>query len=347
MSKNKKAVAGTVASSVATIEILKKIGYIFVIVSVLLIIISVIPAKKVTDNNFILAKHDKDGVLIMAEKGGYIQNPANTRKAFDAVIKNSSYTDIVELDVRTSKDGVLVIIEEATLNKAALKDGADPIYVRDLLVSELKKHNLGNNFVNEEGKKPYEGISSYESQGLSMLTLDEFFTRYQSSRTSVYYMIDFQENGEVGKEAVDKAVELLAKEDYKTFENRVIFTTTDKELKDYIDEKHDSAVICGNGDYTISLVNALKFGARQLVTPNYELVEFDMNEKGLLGIKFDVSRKSFINLIEEKNMAVIYKNVGTKDQIEELYKLEAHIIASGNPKFVDTTIKEIEKAEKE
>lgn len=349
--ENKKAVVAS-SSSTATIEVFKKIGYVLIIVSAILILFNFIPSKKVTDSNFLLEKHESSGILIMAEKGGYIQNPANTQKAFDQVIKNSSYTHIVELDVRTSKDGEIVIFEGETLNSAALAEDAEPVYVNQTNLVELKNFNLGRNFVNTDGIKPYETTMSFKSQGLSMLTLKEFLTRYKSSRTSVYYLIDVQETGDAGMAACDKIVEILALEEYDTFDKRVILTSENVAIKNYLSEaaskEENKFVVSGSGDnYTRILVNALKFGYRQLHTPNYEIVQLSMKEDFALGLKLNVAKKGFIQRIEEKNMVVIYTGITTEEEVRALYKIDAHVIASGNPKFVDSTIKQIQKEEKE
>ena len=57
--ENTKNVA-TVNSNVATIELLKKIGYIFIIVAALLILLNFIPSKKVSKNNYVLESYEKN-----------------------------------------------------------------------------------------------------------------------------------------------------------------------------------------------------------------------------------------------------------------------------------------------
>ncbi len=342
----------TVATKSNAIEILKKAGYVLIIVAAVLLLLNFIPSRKVTDSNFILQAHEKSGVLVMAEKGAYLQYPANTKKGFDQIIRYTSYTDIVEFDVRTSKDGHIVIFEHETINSAALADGAEPVYVSETNLTELKNYNLGRNFVNSDGVKPFETTMSFKTQGLSMLTLEEFLDTYNGSRTSVYYIIDIKETGDQGKAAVDKVVELINKEDYDKYDNRIMLSSEDVAIKNYISElaskEENKFATCGNGDaYTRILVNALKLGYRQLHTPNYETVQVSMKENFMLGINFNTAKKGFIQRIEEKNMAVIYTGVTTEAEVRALYGIDAHVIASGNPKFVDDTIKQIQKEEKE
>lgn len=335
-----------------SLQILKKLGIILGAVAVLIFIINFIPAKRVTENNLLLQEHEDDGVLIMAEKGGYVQNPENTRKAFDQVIKSSSYTDIVELDIRTTADGVLVIIEDETINALALKPSTEEnpvedVYVKDTNLVDLKKYNLGNNFVDVNGKKPYENITTFSAQGLSIFTFEEFLNQYKSSRTSVYYIVDFQETGDRGIEAVKKAHELLEKEEYDSIQRRTMFSTSDKELLKHISNEYSDYALSGQGKYTKALINACKLGYRQLVTPVYTSVQVNMKEKAFLGINFNLAKKSFMSKIEEKNMTLIFVNVSTEEEVRILYEMNAHVIGTGNPKFVDSIFTKIQKEEKE
>lgn len=322
------------------LQIVKKIGIILGVVVIVFLALNFIPAKVATDKNDFLEKND---ILIMAEKGGYTLNPANTRKAFDKVIKSSSYSDIVELDVRLSKDEVLMIWEDETINKAALKEDAEVVKVSEKTSEELKKYNLGNNFVSTTGSKPYENITSYVSQGLSMMTFDEFVFRYNSSRSSVYYMVDIQETGERGCLAVDKVAEVFKEEDYEKFKTRVILSTNDKEVRKYIEDKYSDYLVCGQGNDAKKLVTVSKLGYQFLYNAKYELVQVDMRNKGIVGINYNVAKKSFIRKIEARNMVAIYTNVVSASDIEILYEIGAHVIGTSNPEFVDKTIKELEK----
>ena len=77
-------------------------------------VINIIPPYKVIENN---PFRKGETTLISAHRGGSILNPENTEKAFDYVILETSYTDIVEIDVQTTKDGELVIIHDGTINE--------------------------------------------------------------------------------------------------------------------------------------------------------------------------------------------------------------------------------------
>lgn len=335
---------GIVASG-GVIHILTKIGIILGSLFVIILVLNFIPVAKTCDSNPILEKND---ILIMAEKGGYIYQPGNTRKAFDNSVKDS-YTDIVELDIRTAKDGILVVWEEETINSAAVVDKeAEPIYVNNTSVEELKKHNLGKNFIDSSNKKPYEHYttqSSILSYGLSMMTFEEFVDRYLSY-TSKYYIIDIQESGNAGCEAVDKIVDFLKEEEYEKFRAKVIFSANDQNVYKYINDTYDSYFTCGKGNTVKPLVNYSKFGFQFLYRPTYQLAQVNMRESGIFGINFNLVKGQFINKVSARNIALIYTNVNTKEDIAALYKVGAHVIGTGDQKLVNNTLKELDKEAK-
>ncbi len=47
--------------------------------------------------------------------------------------------------------------------------------------------------------------------------------------------------------------------------------------------------------------------------------------------------------MEAWNIAVIYNNVNTEEEIRTLYEIGAHVISTGDPNFVDGIFTQIEK----
>ena len=87
------------------------IGSILVTLGLFWLIVGLITPYQVTDEN----PWRRDKTLISAHRGGANLNPENTQMAFDYVIIETTFTDIVEIDVR--------------LNNASAKDAlfTDPI----------------------------------------------------------------------------------------------------------------------------------------------------------------------------------------------------------------------------
>ena len=151
---------------------LKVLGFIFLGILVFYGIVNLIPPHKVIEKNPFM-KTDK--TLISAHRGGANLNPENTEKAFDYVILETTYTDIVEIDIRTTKDGEFVIIHDETINRTGIKDEAvEAVKINDTDYKDLLNYNLGVNFVDSKGDKPYENYDLYQakSSGLTIMTLE-------------------------------------------------------------------------------------------------------------------------------------------------------------------------------
>jgi glycerophosphoryl diester phosphodiesterase len=77
-----------------------------------------------------VAKHK---FIVIAHRGDHVLVPENTIAAYQNAIKNG--VDFVEIDLRTSKDGKLVIMHDATVDKMTNGKGK----ISDLPYAELKK----------------------------------------------------------------------------------------------------------------------------------------------------------------------------------------------------------------
>ena len=76
-------------------------------------------------------------VLIVAHRGASAYEPENTIRSFDNAFQLGA--DFVELDVRLSKDGSLVVIHDEAVDRTTNGSGL----VRDLTLSELKLLDAG------------------------------------------------------------------------------------------------------------------------------------------------------------------------------------------------------------
>ncbi|GAB4023928.1 glycerophosphodiester phosphodiesterase [Spirosoma koreense] len=85
-----------------------------------------------------LARHHRPGVS--AHRGSSETAPENTLATFRAVL--ALQVDYIEIDVRTTKDGQLVILHDGSLNRTT--NGAGPVNAQPL--SELNKLSAGKGF---------------------------------------------------------------------------------------------------------------------------------------------------------------------------------------------------------
>ena len=121
---------------------------------------------------------DKHG-LLAAHRGFRYYYPENTLCAFDAAVDRC---DFLEMDVRLSRDGVPVIIHDASLERtsnAAVKAAGKSLKVADWTLAELRQLDMGSWFLTTD---PFSAIAdkAVRRQKLqtlmpqTIMTLDEF-----------------------------------------------------------------------------------------------------------------------------------------------------------------------------
>ena len=100
--------------------------------------------------------------------------PENTMYAFERAVGLGS--DVLEMDLRSTADGVLVLIHDDTVERTT--DGSG--LVNNFMLNELKKLDAGYEWTVDEGMTfPYRG------QGIVVPTLEELFTAFPDMRMNI------------------------------------------------------------------------------------------------------------------------------------------------------------------
>ncbi len=112
--------------------------------------------------------------LVMAHRGGAGLWPENTMLAFERA--RDLGVDVIEMDVHSTTDGVLVVMHDATVDRTTNGTGR----ISDLTLAEVKSLDTGYRW-STDGMKTF----PYRGQGLSMPTLDEVFTHLPKMRFNI------------------------------------------------------------------------------------------------------------------------------------------------------------------
>jgi glycerophosphoryl diester phosphodiesterase len=110
----------------------------------------------------------------MAHRGGGGLWPENTLLAFERA--RDLGVDVIEMDVQSTADGVMVVIHDATIDRTTNGTGR----VGDLTLAEIKKLDAGYHW-SPDGMKTF----PWRGQGVSIPTLDEVFTRLPEMRFNI------------------------------------------------------------------------------------------------------------------------------------------------------------------
>lgn len=119
--------------------------------------------------------------LFFAHRGGSLLAPENTLPAFERGVACGA--DALELDIQTTRDGEIVVIHDATVDRTT--DGVGP--VAGYTLAELRRLDAGYRFTRDGGRTyPFRG------QGIAIPTLREVFERFPAQRVN----IDLKESSE-------------------------------------------------------------------------------------------------------------------------------------------------------
>ncbi|TFF91563.1 glycerophosphodiester phosphodiesterase [Candidatus Thorarchaeota archaeon] len=106
--------------------------------------------------------------LIMAHRGDPSAAPENTLLAMEKAVEVGA--DVLETDVRLTKDNRLVLFHDETLDRTTNKTGR----VQDYTLAELEEIDLGWSFTPDGGEThPFRG------QGQTVVTLEEALERFR------------------------------------------------------------------------------------------------------------------------------------------------------------------------
>ena len=112
--------------------------------------------------------------MLVAHRGGGQLAPENTIEAFRGAVE-TWWADMLEMDVRLTKDGEVVVIHDATVDRTT--DGTGR--VADLSLQEIRSLDAGYRFID-----PF-GVPSFRGRGSVIPTLDEVLTAFPGMRLNI------------------------------------------------------------------------------------------------------------------------------------------------------------------
>ena len=304
------------------------VGCILVTIALVWVIIGAIRPNLAVSNTNPWRKIDR--TLISAHRGGANLNPENTEKAFDYVIDQTSYTDIVEIDVRLTKDNELVIIHDDSINRTGIKDeNASKVIIRQTEYKDLLKYNLGVNF-EKDGVKPYEYLKEEDlkSEGLQIMTLDQFLYKYQQSRRYFRILLEIKDTKEDARVAVDKAEEIIAK--YPKMDDRIMMISFSTDAVSHCLENYSSRYVAGMGMNMIEFLIGCQLDLDCLFNVKYHSIQTSMiTTAGPISI--DCATKTFVDSAHARNLCVAYWTINEEDDMRKLIDLGADVITTNSP----------------
>ncbi len=116
----------------------------------------------------------QDGVMVIAHQGGEWLRPSNTLVAFDHAVELG--VDVLEMDIHQTKDGVIILMHDATVDRTTDGSGA----IKEMSFAEIRELDAGY-YWSDDGDETF----PYRGQGIQVPTLEEMFQRYPDMRMNI------------------------------------------------------------------------------------------------------------------------------------------------------------------
>lgn len=308
---------------------------------IFLLIINIIPPKKVTAKNPFLT----DGLpMVSAHRGGGVTYPENTLKAFKWCV-NEINVDILEFDLYLTKDDILVINHDSYINRTTdveeITNSTDKYYIKDHNLSELNQFNFGYNF--KQGVVfPYRDIVSLDDPNrelvirdndLGIVTLAQVFEYAYYSNPELLFIIEIKDEGERGEKAAEIFYQTLLS--YPNYLDNVVASSFNKEVEDYFKENYPD-IYRG-----ASVASTASFVATQYLKVNL----FDFNDFSCLQLPLemygvDLTGNTIIKRAHRRGIAVQYWTINDADEMRMLIKKGVDAIMTDDPLLLIEVLKE-------
>jgi glycerophosphoryl diester phosphodiesterase len=127
-------------------------------------------AKPISDHSYF----NPGGFLVIAHRGGRDLGPETTLYTFQRAVDLG--VDVLEMDLRSTKDGELIVIHDSTVDRTTNGTG----FVQDFSLAELKTLDAGHRWSPDNGRSfPMRG------KGLTVPTLAEVFKAFPDTRMNI------------------------------------------------------------------------------------------------------------------------------------------------------------------
>ena len=281
--------------------------------------------------------------LLIAHGGGNGEFPDNTLEAF----YNAYSVDenvMMETDVSITRDGVLILSHDTTLDRKTNVTGEIADWDYSELIAQKVDFGYTNptedgvlsgerqHFTDENGVEKYptdvdypEGVEPRDPEVFLATTLEDLLAAFPNNRINV----EIKQSGELGFRALAEAVRLV--EQYDAFD-RVVFASFHEEIYDEYQRLQAAGEVPEEFMYSPAYDAATEFFVLQLLKLDVffgdELCvfQFPMEEKG-----FNLATESFTSAAHKHNLAVHYWTINDPEEMKLLIEIGADGIMTDYP----------------
>lgn len=276
--------------------------------------------------------------LVSAHRSGAGIAPENTLAAFKYCVESETFdTDIFEFDLHLTKDNVLILAHDATLDRTSNTEehfGKSKVKIADKTYEELRALNLGEKFETEDGKKPYEGLRGDAiPEDLKVVKLEEVLDFLLHQEKEYSFIIEIKNKKELGYKAADELYRIVKE---KNILPRVMVGTFNGDVTKYLDENYDDMI------RSASIMEVLKFyfADRYNIKLKKENIKYDILQIPYKLLFFNLGTEKFINTAHRYDIALQYWTINDEEEMKELRDRGADAIISDYPDIASKVVNE-------
>ena len=325
---------------------LKKIRKIFIFVLTLVIgfwaVIAIFPRPQNYTSENPMRKEGELPILI-AHGGGNKEFPDNTLEAFYNAYSVDSRV-MMETDVSITKDGVVILSHDTTLDRKTNVTGAIADWNYSDLISQKVDFGYTNptksgtlngdrvKFTTLEGKEVTpldveypEGVNPRDESVFLATTLEELMVCFPDSRINV----EIKQEGDLGLRCLTEVLRLLEQHDAW---DRVVLASFHEEIYDEFQRLQSSGEVPENFMCSPAYDTATEFYIMQLLMADVffddkmTVFQLPMEEYG-----FDLATSGLVSAAHKHNMAVHYWTINDPEDMKHLIEIGADGIMTDYP----------------
>lgn len=297
-SKNSKAMAK---------KLLRFTAYIFLALVLIIvgvyISLAVSEGSRATDAAFFNETNSQ--FLVFAHRGGANLAPENTLEAFRHAARLGA--DVLELDVRATSDGKLVVMHDAGLERTTEGNGK----VGDITLAELKKLDAGFRFSPDNLQNfPFRG------KGVTIPTLEEVFDAFPDKRFNI-------EPKQSSPSIIKPLCQILRE---RNLTQRVIVGSFSQTVLDEFRPECPEVATSASPSEVSKFLAMYKTGLSDNYRPAMQALQLPANVGGL-----EIVTKEFVEAAHRKNLKVHVWTINETEQMRRLIEMGVDGIMTDYP----------------
>ena len=297
-------------------------------------------AEDLIENPFIITNNQP---LIASHRAGASVAPENTMRAIKLLVNENTKhtTDIIELDLKITKDGYLILLHDKTFDRTSNSNellGTQNARPSEFTLEQIWNLNLGENFQNLNGDFPYRGLRGEQIYDcLRPVTINEVFA-FLENETEVRprYILEIKNSKDLGKKAVRELINAMnAYQENGIFERAIVASFNGEVLK-YIDRNFPEV------QRSASIGEVVNFYFRFLFRIGLNEVNYTVLQIPYRKFFINFANRNLVNFANQHGIAVQYWTVNDERTMRRLIDIGADAIITNRPDLLYRILNEEE-----